>query len=240
MIRDLFVAAVTFVAAALFITVVATVAGNALYPTAESILEARLQSPDGRASEPETPESDPEVIAERQIAESVILKGDPEAESPPAPAPETADEATPPPEVDAGPAQPEATADADSARGERSAEAETAPEPESATSPPATEDAESETAGAPEPSGPLTRAELDEILAPGEIRPLIDGRIAYKVQPGDTFSQICKKVVGSGSPPVWRAAAEDMNVNLRSLSPGQLLIFGPPETYLPEGFTPEE
>ena len=211
MIRDLFVAAVTFVAAALFITVVATVAGNALYPTAESILEARLQSPDGRASEPETPESDPEVIAERQIAESVILKGDPET-----------------------------TADADSARGERSAEAETAPEPESATSPPATEDAESETAGAPEPSGPLTRAELDEILAPGEIRPLIDGRIAYKVQPGDTFSQICKKVVGSGSPPVWRAAAEDMNVNLRSLSPGQLLIFGPPETYLPEGFTPEE
>lgn len=240
MIRDLFVAAVTFVAAALFITVVATVAGNALYPTAESILEARLQSPDSPASEPETQETDPEVIAERQIAESVILKGDPEADSPPAPAPETADEATPPPEVDAGPAQSETSADAGSAQGERTGETETAPEPESEPPRPATEDAESETAGDPEPSRALTRAELDEILTPGEIRPLIDGRIAYKVQPGDTFSQICKKVVGSGSPPVWRAAAEDMNVDLRTLSPGQLLIFGPPETYLPEGFTPEE
>ena len=73
-------------------------------------------------------------------------------------------------------------------------------------------------------SQPLTE-DLTDDLAPGGILPLSDGQVAYKVQSGDTFSQICKKVIGTGRQQVWQKAAEMMNIDYRTIRPGRVLIF---------------
>ncbi len=75
------------------------------------------------------------------------------------------------------------------------------------------------------PASRTLTEDLTDDLAPGGILPLSDGRVAYKVQSGDTFSQICKKVVGTGRQQVWQKAAEMMDIDYRTIRPGSVLIF---------------
>jgi hypothetical protein len=48
------------------------------------------------------------------------------------------------------------------------------------------------------------------------------------VESGDTFSQICKKVIGTGRQQVWQRAAEMMDIDIQALRPGMVLIFDEP------------
>ncbi|QTA86374.1 hypothetical protein [Desulfonema magnum] len=60
-------------------------------------------------------------------------------------------------------------------------------------------------------------------LKNGESADLGDGRIAYKVKGGDTFSKICQKVLGTSL--TWKEEAEKMGIDHRRIFPGKVLIF---------------
>ncbi len=98
----------------------------------------------------------------------------------------------------------------------------------------------------PMETGPITAAEPDseskkdqmtlakaeksvserlKALENGNSMELPDGRIAYKVKSGDTFSQICKKIIGTGSKTAWRQEAERQGIDYRSIYPGKVLYF---------------
>ncbi len=66
-------------------------------------------------------------------------------------------------------------------------------------------------------------SELEKAMKSGEVRELGEGRAAYKVKKGDTFSQICKKVFGTGT--AWKEKAEKSNIDPRKIRPGKVLIF---------------
>lgn len=109
--------------------------------------------------------------------------------------------------------------------------AETAPDDEKQTDAEDTAPAQAEKETAETPS----QADAHKIKSPEEVKKLTadlkngesldlgDGRIAYKVKSGDTFSQICKKVLGTSS--TWKKEAEKMGIDYRKLSLGQVLIF---------------
>lgn len=72
----------------------------------------------------------------------------------------------------------------------------------------------------------LTEAEISEAtksMAQGEILELGDGRVAYKIKRGDTFSQICKKVFDTSLG--WKEKAKELNIDYRKIRPGDVLIF---------------
>lgn len=206
MVKEVLLAVLAFVVVAIVIIILMTAAGNLLFPSAVSIVETRLET----ASETAAAEDD----------QGWTPSGPPtipHIEVPPAPGPGPGPAGEAPPTKEAPPA-------------------EDAP----AASPPAAEaprtEAGEDTAESP---APLPRATSEEItedhdLSRGEILPLGNGRVAYKVESGDTFSQICKKVIGTGRPQVWRKAAEMMDINIRALRPGMVLIFDEPVLALGE------
>lgn len=101
--------------------------------------------------------------------------------------------------------------------------------PESGKDAPATgpvEEAGAEVSTAP--LSPQDDADRIENLSIGEQAPLSDGRIAYRVAPGDTFSRIVKQVIGTGRPSVWQDRAARMAIDHRRIAPGMVLIFDPP------------
>lgn len=79
---------------------------------------------------------------------------------------------------------------------------------------------------APE-AAPQSVEQMTDAMERGDILPLGDGRVAYKVQSGDTFSQICSKVIGTGRQQVWQKAAEMMAIDYRTIRPGMVLVFDP-------------
>lgn len=204
MVKELLLAILAFAVTALVIIILMTAVGNTLFPSAVSIVENRLERIQPAETPPPSPVSPPEPPVPESAPAPAVPRPAPEPapDEPPAdPAPPDAPEpiADVPPGDGGLPEDPEApAADADEA------ETPTAP------SPPATQPAAGQLADDPEP---------------GEILPLSDGRVAYKVQSGDTFSQICKKVVGTGRQQVWQKAAEMMNIDYRTIRPGRVLIF---------------
>lgn len=76
---------------------------------------------------------------------------------------------------------------------------------------------------APVPKSPAEIDEITNALKRGETADLGDGRTAYKVKGGDTFSQICKKVLGTSIG--WQQEAKRMKINIKKIKPGDILIF---------------
>jgi len=107
-----------------------------------------------------------------------------------------------------------------------------APTPEKTTEPEIVRDpepvkTESERSAATTEQKPEAKDMKKEIqkLKKGERLDLGDGRIAYKVKPGDTFSQICKKVIGTGAKEAWQAEAKRQGIDYRKIYPGKVLYF---------------
>ncbi len=102
---------------------------------------------------------------------------------------------------------------------------------------PVVEEKKAEAPTAPEVQSPVEQKDVTESVAKtaeeiknltdslknGEKADLGDGRIAYKVKRGDTFSQICQKVIGTSSK--WKEEAKKIRVDYRKINPGMILIF---------------
>ncbi len=69
-------------------------------------------------------------------------------------------------------------------------------------------------------------SKITKSLKNGEKADLGDGRVAYKVKSGDTFSRICQKVLGTSS--TWKEEAQKMGIDHRKIFPGKVLIFETP------------
>ncbi len=77
---------------------------------------------------------------------------------------------------------------------------------------------------APEPEkSPEDISKLTASLKKGKSIDLGDGRVAYKVKSGDSFSRICQKVTGTSTK--WREEAKKLGIDYRKIKPGQILIF---------------
>ncbi len=222
MVKEFFLAILSFAVTALVIIILMTAAGNLLFPSAVHIVETRLETVSTDAAP---------VIPERKPAPSV-----------PAPSPEPKSDAPP---AGAGPSDaPEPVAGvpvAETGPAEApDAEVPGADTPQAPSEPPEADPSvpPSESSGrpteAPAPLSPAAVEQMTDDLDQGEILPLGDGRVAYKVAGGDTFSQICKAVIGSGRPAVWKAAERMMGIDHRTLRPGMVLIFDPPVQALGE------
>lgn len=74
-----------------------------------------------------------------------------------------------------------------------------------------------------EPKSPAEIKKQVKSLKRGEIADLGGGRTAYKVKRRDTFSAICKKVLGTGAS--WRKEAKRMGIDIKRIRPGDVLIF---------------
>ncbi|MCP4109972.1 MAG: hypothetical protein GY749_31360, partial [Desulfobacteraceae bacterium] len=88
---------------------------------------------------------------------------------------------------------------------------------------PVKEEKPAEPAPAEPEKSPEDISKLTASLKKGKSIDLGDGRIAYKIKSGDSFSKICQKVIGTSS--TWRKEAKKMGINYRRIKPGQILIF---------------
>ncbi len=201
--KDLFFAILAFLSAGIILVVVMTAASTYFFPTTVQIVESRYS---GTGIPAEGTESNPSETEPLTTGPSSI-EGEAEPES----------------ISEKEPASAEAIAEGSSSEsGEESETSSPAPAGEEILSLNDELTAEAQ----PDLSG-VTSEELENIMDRGESLPLGDGRIAYRVQSGDTFSQISKKVTGTGKPEIWRQAAREMNIDYRRIQPGSVLIFSP-------------
>lgn len=218
MVKEVLLAVLAFVVAAIVIIILMTAAGNLLFPSAVSIVETRLETaPETEAaggdrqwsaSGPRTlphPEAPAGPGPKTGPAEEPTSSDDLPTEEPPPPGDLPAEE---PPPSDDPPAEAEAPTTVEAPRTEADDMAPESP--------------------VPAPRATVGQITDDHDLSRGEILPLGDGRVAYKVESGDTFSQICKKVIGTGRQQVWQRAAEMMDIDIQALRPGMVLIFDEP------------
>jgi hypothetical protein len=229
MVKEVLLAVLAFVVAAIVIIILMTAAGNLLFPSAVSIVETRLET----APETETAGGDrqwsasgprtlphPEAPAgpgpETGPAEEPPSSGDVPTEEPPPPDDLPTEEPPPPGDL---PAEEPPPSD------DLPAEAEA---PTTVEAPRTGADDMAPESPVPPPRATVGQITDDHDLSRGEILPLGDGRVAYKVESGDTFSQICKKVIGTGRQQVWQRAAEMMDIDIQALRPGMVLIFDEP------------
>ncbi len=212
-IKDLFFAILAFLSAGIILVVILTAASTYFFPTTVQMVESYyagdgIASVGDTATSPETVDSGTGQIEIPQpgVEPEAILNE---------PGTETAD--GPGQDIAAGNAAPgeEGTQTASGSESSEKVEEESAEVPDDVVA-----EARPELSRA-------TAEELETVLERGEILPLGDGRVAYRVQSGDTFSQICKKVLGTGNPEIWRQAAREMNIDYRRIQPGSVLIFSP-------------
>lgn len=201
MLKECLLSLLAISVAAILIIIFVTVAGNLLFPSALHIFETRIPEASGPVDSTPEVESAPASVADTTPFSEPEPTGDLEPITEPTVEPELTVDATSPQSVPSS--QP------------------LKPETRQGPQPPV-ETAQAET---PASEPPATIDGMIDNLAPGAMLPLGDGGIAYKVQSGDTFSQICKKVIGTGRPAVWKEAARMMGINYRTIRPGEALIF---------------
>ncbi len=239
MTKEFLLALLSFAVTAIVIIILMTAAGNALFPSAVHLVETRLESPPtGKADrlDPAPPTVKAPVPENSPPAPEPVPEPTSAAEPEPVPEPAAEPEPIAAPEAPVGPSEvrpPEPPGPGEAGADlPPSAPPATEIEPEVPTLPAETTEAPPEMPA----STPRTAGDgMTDDPERGEILPLGDGRVAYKVQSGDTFSQICKKVIGTGRPEVWRKAAEMMGIDYRTIRPGMVLIFDKPVLALGDG-----
>jgi hypothetical protein len=175
-------------------------------------------------------------VADEEILEETVTP-EPEVilEEPPVEEPDTEETVTPEPEVilEEPPVEkPKTQAIPHEIPTEFSQEkSETAPKdaPEKIKEVTITKEPEADAAQTVEIKEAVKSKTADEIkalvssLENGEKLDLGDGRVAYKVKSGDTFSQICQKVIGTST--TWKEEAKKMKIDYRKIYPGMVLFF---------------
>ena len=231
--KEILIAALWFTAAAVAVTLV----GNIVCPEmgsiaasyyAEPVEKMSLTAGQSKTGEPSVSEGEKPIILsqadvseEPAAAEQTDKAAETETEQATSEEPADTEQADKAAETESEQAKSEEPADTEQADKAAETETEQAKSEEPAAAEQADKAAEESMKTADK--APITETELTKFMKNGAVLDLGDGRVAYKVKGGDTFSQICAKVFGTSK--VWKKQAEKIGTDYRKIRPGKVLIF---------------